>query len=390
MENLYEILNINLGAEETEIKKAYVTMVRKYPPEKAPEEFKKIREAFEVLINPVSRAEYIARLQYGDDIEQLEKAANEATDNGNYAQAIIQYKKILIIEPNIAYIKNNLALALIYNGQVTEGIEQLLELTKENPKNSLYFSNLAYGYKQNGDLDKAEETLIKALELDNMSDKSLASLMDIYISKKDYSKATQYLIDGIHSNSSKDFREFNYYFELVRINTYDNNIEKIKETIDEVFTKMPDEEDLKRHISWRFYDLANDLYKNAIFDLATVITEKIIQLDKGNNSIINLYEECKELSHLSEEFKRLANDERILKTLKHPIYYYLYRFTFSNKQYEDDTKENLKNITESIVKNKKNIIKSLELLKKEYFNLYELKKEFYDDLYYKANNLKKR
>jgi tetratricopeptide (TPR) repeat protein len=389
LENLYDILGISLEADEKEIKKAYVTMIRKYPPEKAPEEFKKIRKAFEVLINSNSRAEYIARLQYGSDIEELEKVANEAVDNGDYALAINQYKKILIIEPTMSFAKNSLALALIYNGQADEGIEELLELVRENPKNSTYLGNLAYAYKQNEDLEKAEENFIKALEIDSTDERNLSTLMDIYISKEEYLKAAQYLQKGIESNSTEDFREFIYYYEIVHIHTHDNDVEAIKETIDQVIKVMPEDEELKDYISWKFYNLANDLYKSSIFNLAAVITEKIMKLDEENRVIINLYEECIELDHLVQEFRRLDNDGRIIRELKHPIFCYLYRFRFSNKEFEESVKENLKDINERILSDRKNIAKYMQIFIKEYPDLYELKKELYDDIYARVSNFKK-
>jgi hypothetical protein len=114
-----------------------------------------------------------------------------------------------------------------------------------------------------------------------------------------------------------------------------------------------------------------------------------MKLDEENRSIINLYEECMELVHLAEEFKRLDNDDRIIRELKHPIFYYLYRFEFSNKQYEENVKENLKEINESILSDRKNIAKSIQIFIKEYFDLYELKKELYDDIYIRVRNLKK-
>lgn len=389
MENLYDILGINLEADEKEIKKAYVTMIRKYPPEKAPEEFKKIRKAFDVLINPNSRAEYTARLQYGSDIEELEKVANEAIDNGDYDLAINQYKKILIIEPTMSFAKNSLALALIYNGQADEGIEQLLDLVRENPKNSSYLGNLAYAYKQNEDFDKAEENFIKALELDSTNERNLSTFMDIYINKEEYGKAVQYLKKGIENNSTEDFREFIYYYEIVRIHTHDDDTEAIKETIDQVIKVMPEDEELKDYICWRFYNLANDLYKSSIFNLAAVITEKIMKLDEENRSIINLYEECIELNHLVQEFGRLDNDSRIIRELKHPIFCYLYRFRFSNKKFEENVEGNLKDINEKISLDRKSMAKYIKIFIKEYPDLYVLKKELYDDLYARARNLKK-
>lgn len=389
MENLYDILGINLEADEKEIKKAYVTMIRKYPPEKAPEEFKKIRKAFDVLINPNSRAEYIARLQYGSDIEELEKVANEAMDNGDYDLAIDQYKKILIIEPTMSFAKNSLALALVYNGQADKGIEQLLDLVRENPKNSSYLGNLAYAYKQNEDFDKAEENFIKALELDSTNERNLSTFMDIYINKEEYGKAVQYLKKGIENNSTEDFREFIYYYEIVRIHTHDNDAQAIKETIDQVIKVMPEDKELKGYIFWRFYNLANDLYKSSIFNLAAVIAEKIMKLDEENRSIINLYEECIELNHLVQEFGRLDNDSRIIRELKYPIFCYLYRFRFSNKKFEESVEKNLNDIDQKILLDRKDIAKYIKIFIKEYPDLYVLKKELYDNLYARTKCLKK-
>ena len=87
-------------------------MLRRYPPEKAPEEFKKIREAYEKLIDPISRAKYDAFSKYKDEIEQHYELGNNALEKEDYKTSIKEYKKILIIEPNLTVVRNNLGLAL--------------------------------------------------------------------------------------------------------------------------------------------------------------------------------------------------------------------------------------------------------------------------------------
>lgn len=49
MDMYYEVLGLKQGAAQAEIKKAYFSLVRKHSPEKDPEKFREIREAYERL-----------------------------------------------------------------------------------------------------------------------------------------------------------------------------------------------------------------------------------------------------------------------------------------------------------------------------------------------------
>lgn len=53
----YETLGLAPTATAAEIKKAYFALVREYPPERAPDAFKRIRAAYERLRDPERRAE---------------------------------------------------------------------------------------------------------------------------------------------------------------------------------------------------------------------------------------------------------------------------------------------------------------------------------------------
>ena len=69
--NHYEVLGVEKTADERTVKKAYFALVRQYPPETHPEEFKKIREAYEVLSDAESRKEYDSISQYDEHGEQV-------------------------------------------------------------------------------------------------------------------------------------------------------------------------------------------------------------------------------------------------------------------------------------------------------------------------------
>ncbi|HHY98593.1 MAG TPA: DnaJ domain-containing protein [Firmicutes bacterium] len=57
MENPYEVLGIEEDASIEEIKRAYLKLIRKFAPERHPDEFKRIRAAYEQLKDQRARAE---------------------------------------------------------------------------------------------------------------------------------------------------------------------------------------------------------------------------------------------------------------------------------------------------------------------------------------------
>lgn len=53
----YQVLGLDPGVGESTIKRAYLQLVRQHPPEQQPEEFKRIRAAYEQLKDARARAE---------------------------------------------------------------------------------------------------------------------------------------------------------------------------------------------------------------------------------------------------------------------------------------------------------------------------------------------
>ena len=45
----YDVLGIDRGADKATVKKAYLKKVKEFPPDKFPEEFKKIKKAYDAL-----------------------------------------------------------------------------------------------------------------------------------------------------------------------------------------------------------------------------------------------------------------------------------------------------------------------------------------------------
>jgi curved DNA-binding protein CbpA len=52
----YEVLRLERTADAGDIKKAYFALVREFPPEQAPEQFKRVRAAYDMLRTPEAKA----------------------------------------------------------------------------------------------------------------------------------------------------------------------------------------------------------------------------------------------------------------------------------------------------------------------------------------------
>ncbi len=70
----YAVLEVERGAGAAEVRLAYLQKVRHHPPERDPEGFKRVREAYDVLRSPRKRAEYTL-LELGELSVALDPAA---------------------------------------------------------------------------------------------------------------------------------------------------------------------------------------------------------------------------------------------------------------------------------------------------------------------------
>lgn len=55
MADPYQVLGLKPDSDDAEIRRRYLSLVREYPPEREPERFAAIREAYEQLRDPVVR-----------------------------------------------------------------------------------------------------------------------------------------------------------------------------------------------------------------------------------------------------------------------------------------------------------------------------------------------
>ena len=379
-ENLYDTLELEKTEDEKDIKMAYVRMLRKYPPDKAPDEFKKIRAAYETLIDSISRAEYNALYNYENEIKVYSKKAKEAFNRGDYKTAIIEYKKILQIEPTLAFAKNGLGLALEYNQQYDEALSQFKELTELNPNNSSYFSNLGFVYKEKSCYEEAEKAWLRANQLDGDKEEIIVELTDLYIDRKQHNRAIEFLYNNIVKNRAEDFKNFTYYYHMVRIYALVRSAANVEIIIEKIKETMLKSKDNKEYVAWKLGELANALYMSGNYDMAEKIAKNSLEIGAGDVRLKAVYEKIIEYKKNHKLLNKLKNDSLVIDSLRRLI---LLSITQNiSKEVRDKYYADIMKEVEA--ESYSNIINSINNIKRNYFELYKSKEELLDSINDKA------
>src|SRR5688572_11677829 len=98
--NFYQVLEIEPSADAHAVKKAYFRLMRKYPPETHPEQFMKLREAYEVLSDPEARKEYDSMSSGGEGAAEELRLATDAIEAGRFPEAQAILAKLINQKPD--------------------------------------------------------------------------------------------------------------------------------------------------------------------------------------------------------------------------------------------------------------------------------------------------
>jgi tetratricopeptide (TPR) repeat protein len=194
----YETLGIAETAENAEIKKAYFGMVRKYQPDRFPEEFKEIRAAYETLTDPKKRAEYDMVGSLPPYAASMLHEAQWFERAGKHSKAAECYQRILKRHPELDSVREQYARFLSADDKTGKAMEVWEELCRRHPDNAGYLRELGRNYFERGWTRKAFDTAQRALNLDRSS---IASWILVINCTADQTKYEQNFFDHLYALS---------------------------------------------------------------------------------------------------------------------------------------------------------------------------------------------
>ena len=183
---LYEQLEVERTASAEEIKRAYFRLVRQFTPEKAPEEFMRIRRAYEELSDEETRADYDeALLRFADMPDDVLDTLMEAE---RLSSRMLTADSIRLLEKKQKEFKNGskqacaisyaLSQAYLDIGKSGKAVEIAEELARNYPDNVKYLRLAAEACRERGWTKKAYGYLSELLILDPGNEDDVLTFFD--------------------------------------------------------------------------------------------------------------------------------------------------------------------------------------------------------------------
>lgn len=311
--DFYDRLGVDRDASPEDIKHAYAAAVREYPPERHPEEFQRIREAFETLSDPESRTEYDATSDPA--VEEALERGQEALQDEDYEEAEAAFKRALVLEPDAHFIRNLLGVTLLHKEANAEALDQFDQLTTEFPENHLYWAHRAAAEHRLEKWDPAERHYRRAIEIEPEEVSAYQGLATLLADRERFEEAEQLIERGIHADDVVDFEDITLFFELIKLRLQQGDIDGIQEVAERIESVLT--EDWQRtRVAYRFATIAQPLAEVQAFELALALAERSQKLAPEDEEIAQFTKYIRENRAIIEEWKSLAEDHFIRDNLK--------------------------------------------------------------------------
>lgn len=396
---LYQTLNISTQASAEEIRRSYYRLVRKHSPEKDPEKFKLIREAYETLSDPKAKQNYDSLQQHGGEIIYFLSQAEDRMQKENWTEAIRLLKHILLLSPGEDVIRNRLALCYIHNQQWDEAIKIYHSLTESNPDVALYWSNCGYAYKEKAEslsksntirseiYQKARIYFQKSIDLESFNSQPFIAIAQTFLSEEKYSQALYWADKAIGTDGKVDFQDFDALFLICIIHLRNNQLTQVTSTAERIISCLPPDEDVHNYVAAKFAVIGFELIKAGaelinpnILKAALTFMDAARRFSPANAEIVKIHNDISQVVSAFNQYDVLKDDYQIIHGFKR-----LAAFSILNaigagaSAYENDI--NFRSIIDEISRSTNSeVVISTQLLKSKYPAIYRLNAEFFAQL----------
>lgn len=381
----YDVLGISEDASQEEIKDAFFELVREHPPEQDADAYQQLREAYDVLSDPVSRREYDTMAQHGDEIEELQKEG-EALLNQEHPDtqtAIKKLKRATVLGPDISLLRNTLGQAYLMDGQPEEALSQFDEAVDLNPDNEAHHLNRGYALRELERPREAEETFRTVWENDKGNYAAARGVAEALADRERFSQAHEVLDEAIWADDVLDFEDFFCYYDKLHLYVAQDETDALEQALDTV-TDMAETPDDRQYAAFMLVQMADELQAVGAFSLAHRFGKAAQELDERSVDS-EMVEQVGKLRDLEEDVEDILDSDRHYHEAVQQmvaIYYDQFTGAVSEKQAEEaieNLAEGLDNLMQADPDHTE-IKESLRRVRSEQPGAFDLNPEFFETI----------
>jgi preprotein translocase subunit SecA len=288
----YEILGLTNTATAPEIKRAYFATVRQYPPERFPEEFKRVKKAYDTLADSESRRLYDHGSKNPEFIKHFD-LADQAYHEDDYEAALTHLKKALEIAPQNGMARNLMGLCYIDLEMADKAVSLYKKLTCQFPENETYFFNLGEALLVTNAYKQALEAFETSRRLDPDDIQVWIHLAYCHVHLDNPLQARQTLEEGmLYCGSS-----LSAYLRLIYIDINEDDQELLRHDIAQLVKLAKADPDMQENVAWALVEIAKDLMDEDRPELAVSLLTKAKKLNPA--------QEIKDMASAANKQKKL-------------------------------------------------------------------------------------
>ena len=378
MKNYYDILGVKIEDPQIKIKKAYFALVRKYPPDRFPDEFMEIREAYEALSNEETRREYDEVIALSPALREMFEHSRKAFAEGDYEIAIKGLEDVAKRVPESSLVQDLLGQAYMENGNSVKAIRVFEKLTLEYPHNAAFMGHLAESYLDRGWHRRARTAYQKATQLDEDNISFWLGWSETCKIAEDFEEQRDILQKAVAIAKEQNWDSIILYMNIVVNDIAREDIDEAKEHLDQLMDLAIDREDIRDIIGWSLMELSNALLEAGWIDMAIVIIDHAIQLLPDNKEVKEVKNMLDFVINTGDIVNNFMKDQDIHEDIRELVAVEIIPEYFD----EDDVPKDIITIAmeANIATELQTYLPSISILKERYPQLYDIKKDFFESL----------
>jgi len=373
MKDYYSILNISKNAAPAEVKKAYFTLVRKFPPDKHPQEFMEIREAYEALADESTRKQYDLVESLPDTVKWSFEQGKKALQENDPQKAVALLEHITRAYPQFTTVNSLLGEAYLENGNSGKAIGIFKELVEQEETNAGFARQLAQTYLLRGWHKKALVWFRRALSLDEDNESLWIGLIESHLAANDHQAAQAAISEALEISRRNSWDNTELYYHAIQNDIYIQDHDNLKRHLEEITNKALQKEEVKANVASFLTTLTKTISRVGLYEEAAATINAAYILQPEDKEIEALKKDVD--THYSLEI--LESDPSIDSFLAELLDHEL---NFRDEELYLDYEVTQFIMELKVIDEIQPFRKEIRQLKNSYPELYAVKKEFFDNI----------